>query len=77
MRGNAQQSLQTKQQQLLEPIYAKINTALQEVGKENAFTYIFNMDSGPSTNPFILFASTDEQNVTNLVLKKLGVDPGK
>ena len=77
MRGNAHQSLQTKQQQLLEPIYTKINTALQEVGKENAFTYIFNMDSGPSTNPFILFASSDEQNVTNLVLKKLGVNPEK
>lgn len=77
MRGNAQQSLQTRQQQLLEPIYTKINVALQEVGKENAFTYIFNMDAGPSTNPFILFASAEEQNVTNLVLKKLGVDPEK
>ncbi len=37
MQTNAQQSLQTKQQQLLEPILTKVNNAIQEVGKESGF----------------------------------------
>jgi outer membrane protein len=77
MRNNAQQSLQNKQQQLLDPILLKINGAIQEVGKENSFVYILNMEAGPATTPFILFVSSEENDVTNLILKKLGVDPGK
>ncbi|MCE6991220.1 OmpH family outer membrane protein [Dyadobacter sp. CY323] len=75
MRSKAQFSLQNKQQQLLDPIMTKVNTAIQQVGKENGYVYIFNMDGGAGTVPFILFVATEENNVTNLVLKKLGVDP--
>jgi len=77
MRTNAQQSLQTKQQQMLSPLLNKVNNAINEVGKEHAYVYIFNLDAGAGTTPFILFAATQENNVTNLVLKKLGVDPDK
>lgn len=75
MRSKAQLSLQNKQQQLMAPIQTKVNTAIQQVGKENAYVYIFNMDGGEGTVPFILFASAEENNVTNLILEKLGVDP--
>ena len=75
MRSKAQQSLQIKQQQLMEPIQTKINTAIQQVGKEHSYVYIFNMDGGLGTVPFILFASAEENNVTNLILKKLGINP--
>jgi len=77
MQTNAQQSLQTKQQQLLEPILTKVNNAIQEVGKENGFLYILNMDAGQGTTPIILFAASEENNATNLILRKLGVDPDK
>lgn len=77
MRNNAQTSLQTKQQQLLEPILTKVNNAIQEVGKEAGFLYILNMDAGAGTTPIILFAASEENNATNLILRKLGVDPDK
>jgi len=77
MQTNAQQSLQTNQQQLLEPILTKVNNAIQDVGKENGFLYILNMDAGQGTTPIILFAASEENNATNLILRKLGVDPDK
>jgi len=77
MQTNAQTSLQNKQQSLLEPILTKVNTAIQEVGKENGFLYILNMDAGANTTPIILYAGSEEYAVTNLVLRKLGVDPDK
>jgi outer membrane protein len=77
MQQNAQTSLQNKQQQLLEPILTKVNNAIQEVGKENSFLYILNMDAGLGTTPVILFAASEENNATNLIFKKLGVDPEK
>lgn len=77
MQNNAQQSLQTKQQQLMEPILTKVNNAIQEVGKENGYLYILNMDAGANTTPIILYAGSEEYAVTNLILKKLGVDPEK
>ena len=77
MQTNAQQSLQAKQQQLLEPILTKVNNAIQEVGKESGFLYILNMDAGQGTTPIILFAASEENNATNLILRKLGVDPDK
>jgi outer membrane protein len=75
MRNKAQESLLTKQKQLMDPILTKVNAAMQEVGKENAYAYIFNMDGGPGGVPFILFTATEENNVTSLVLKKLGINP--
>ncbi|CAG5070110.1 hypothetical protein DYBT9623_02850 [Dyadobacter sp. CECT 9623] len=77
MQNNAQTSLQTKQQQLLEPILTKVNNAIQEVGKENSFLYILNMDAGANSTPIILFAASEENNATPLILRKLGVDPDK
>ncbi|QRR02266.1 OmpH family outer membrane protein [Dyadobacter sandarakinus] len=77
MQSNAQTSLQTKQSQLLEPVLNKINGAIQEVGKENGFLYILNMDAGAGSTPIILYAASEELNASNLILKKLGVDPDK
>ncbi|MFN4145577.1 MAG: OmpH family outer membrane protein [Runella sp.] len=72
---SSQESLQRKQQQLLQPVLVKINTAIEAVGKENGYTYILNMDAGANSTPIILFAGSDDLNVSNLVLKKLGVNP--
>ena len=53
----------------------KIQGAIDAVGKESGYTYIFNMDAGANTTPIILFAGSEDLNVSNLILKKLGVDP--
>lgn len=74
---NSQESLQKKQQQLLQPVMVKIQGAIDAVGKENGYTYIFNMEAGANTTPIILFAGSEELNVSNLILKKLGVDPAE
>ena len=73
----SQESLQKKQQQLLQPVMVKIQGAIDAVGKENGYTYIFNMDAGANTTPIILYAGSEDLNVSNLILKKLGVDPAE
>ncbi len=45
--------------------------------KKADFLYILNMDAGQGTTPIILFAASEENNATNLILRKLGVDPDK
>lgn len=73
---SAQDDLQKKQNQLLAPILQKIQTGIDGVAKENAYTHVFNIDAGQGTTPILLYA-TEESNITNLVLKKLGVEPAK
>jgi outer membrane protein len=58
------------------PVVQKIQKAIDAVAKENAYTYIFNLDAGANTTPILLVAP-EENNITELVLKKLGVDPSK
>jgi outer membrane protein len=72
---NSEQSLQNKYQQLLSPVLAKVNEAVQAIGKEHNYLYIFNSDAGANTTPILLYVGSEENNVTDLVLKKLGVDP--
>lgn len=71
---NAEASLQKKQQALLEPAYKKMQKAIDDVAKENGITYIFNSDAGYGTNAILLHAP-ESDNVSDLVLKKMGVTP--
>jgi outer membrane protein len=71
-----QDDLSKKQNSLLAPILQKIQNAIDATAKENGFTHIFNIDAGQGTTPILLYA-TEESNITNLVLKKMGVDPAK
>ena len=64
---SAQQSLQTKEQELLEPILAKARKAIEDVATEGNYTYIFDKSIGS-----ILYANESE-NVIDLVKKKLGL----
>ena len=64
---NAQNALQKKEQELLEPILAKARTAIEDVAKEGKFTYIFDSSMGS-----ILYADENE-NIMLLVKKKLGL----
>ena len=71
---SADQSLQQKQQQLLKPALDKLQKTIDEVAKESGYSYIFNSDAGYGTTPVLLHAPEDA-NVSDLVLKKMGVTP--
>lgn len=70
---DAQKSYETKRAQLMDPVFAKVGKAIEDVAKENGFAFIFNpqlMGGGD-----ILLFSDQKFNVSDLVLKKLGVTP--
>jgi len=72
----AEQSLQNKYQQLVNPVVQKIQKAIDAVAKDNGYTYVFNLDAGANTIPILLVAP-EENNITELVLRKMGIDPAK
>ena len=65
--ANAQKLLEDRQEELLKPIVDRAKAAIEEVGKENGYTYIF--DAGVGT---ILY-SQDSDDIMPLVKKKLGL----
>lgn len=70
---SAQRDLQERERVLLEPVYEKVNKAIEAVAKENGYSFILNSFDGTGTSN-ILYAN-EEFDVTNLVLKKMGVTP--
>ena len=65
--ANAQKLLEDRQEELLKPIVDRAKAAIEEVGKENGYTYIF--DAGVGT---VLY-SQDSDDIMPLVKKKLGL----
>ncbi len=65
---NAQSLYQTKSQELMQPIAEKIQKAINDVGKEGGFTYIFDLAAQS-----IAYFSADSQDVTELVKQKLNI----
>ena len=63
----AMAQLEKTQNDLRQPVMEKALNAIKEVGKENGFTYIFDMNAG------ILYAAENSQDVLLLVKKKLGL----
>ena len=64
----SQQSLQKKEQELKQPVFQKVTTAIQEVGAENGFLYIFEEVGG-----LTVYKSEKSVDVSDLVKAKLGV----
>lgn len=65
---SAQQEMQQKQNDLTQPILEKARKAVEEVGKENGFTYIFDLSKGE-----VLYMGDQSMDIMPLVLKKLGI----
>lgn len=66
----ATQALQQRQNELLAPVYEKINVALKAVAQENKFTYILDLSMGS----VLYFDESDESlNVLPLLKAKLGL----
>lgn len=62
-----QNQLAQKREGLLQPILDKINKAIQDVAKENAFAYIFDTSAG------MLLYADESSDVSQLVRTKLGL----
>lgn len=69
---DSQENLQRKQVQLMEPVYAKVGKAIEDVAKEQGFNMIVNNQL--SGLDVVLYAD-DNSDISDLVLKKLGVTP--
>jgi outer membrane protein len=67
--NNAQTQLQNKQTEVFQPIYAKVDKAIKDVGKENGFLYVFDIAKGA----LLYFDETKSINVMPLVKTKLGL----
>jgi outer membrane protein len=63
----SQQQIVDKQNNLMKPIMDKITKAIEEVAKENGYTYIFDGSVG-----FVLYAD-ETTDVSSLVKAKLGI----
>ena len=69
---DAQASMQKKSSSLMDPLYAKIGTNIEAVAKENGYTHILNGQIGGID--VVLFAD-EKYDVSDLVLKKMGITP--
>lgn len=70
----AQASLQRKQGELLQPAFDKIQVAIDAVAKANGYTHILNSGQ-PEVGLNIILYAKEEFNVSDLVLKELGIEP--
>lgn len=61
-------NLEKTQKDLMNPIMEKATKAINEVGKENGFTYIFDLSAGS-----IIYVSESSLDVLPMVKKKLGL----
>lgn len=71
---DAQASLQRKQGELLQPAFDKIQVAIDAVAKANGYTHILNSGQ-PEVGLNIILYAKEEFNVSDLVLKELGIEP--
>jgi outer membrane protein len=68
IRQQAQQDLEQEQQRLFAPVIERARRAIEEVGTEHNFTYIFDL-----ATESIVFLSPTANDVTPLVKAKLGI----
>ena len=69
---SADNSLQQKQQTLLKPALDKLQKTIDAVATENGFTYVLNSDGASP----VLLHGPKEGDISDLILKKMGVTPG-
>jgi outer membrane protein len=64
---DVQKQLQTKKQEMLQPLIDKVNAAIKQVAQEGQYTYIFDSSAG------MLLYAQDSMDVTASVKAKLGI----
>jgi outer membrane protein len=69
---DAEASFQKKQQDLMAPLIEKVGNAISEVAKENNYAFIMTLNTFGGGEKVLLYKDT-QFDISNLVLKKLGV----
>ncbi|SKC75429.1 OmpH family outer membrane protein [Ohtaekwangia koreensis] len=72
LQQDAQTNLQTKQTQLMDPVYKKVGKAIEDTAKENGFTFVLNQQIGGLD---VILYGDEKMDISDLVLKKMGVTP--
>jgi outer membrane protein len=70
---DADASLRKKQSDLMQPVFTKVGKAIEDVAKENGYSFIINPQLGAGSD--ILLYSDEKYDISDLVLKKMGVTP--
>ena len=70
---DAQTSLQKKQTDLMEPVFAKVAKAIEEVSKEQGYTFIITPQIVGGGD--VLLYKDEKYNISTQVLKKFGITP--
>lgn len=70
----AQQEMQKRHGELMQPIMDTVQKAIKKVADEKAYTYILSThDFGGGS--ILLYAKNEQDNISDLVLKELGITP--
>jgi outer membrane protein len=72
LQQDAQVTVQNKQTQLMEPVFKKVGKAIEDVAKENGYTFILSQQIGGLD---VILYGDEKMDVSDLVLKKMGVTP--
>lgn len=72
LQEDAQNNLQQKQNTLMQPVLTNIGKAIEDVAKENGYSFVFTSQVGGLD---VLLYADEKFDVSDLVLKKLGVTP--
>jgi len=72
LQQDAQTTVQTKQTQLMDPVFKKVGKAIEDVAKENGYSFILSQQIGGLD---VILYGDEKMDVSDLVLKKLGVTP--
>src|SRR5687768_210097 len=72
---DAQTSMQKKQNDLVSPVFTKVGKAIEAVARENGFSYIINPQMVGGGD--VLLFTDEKYNISDLVLKNLGIEPAK
>lgn len=64
---NASQQLQQRNYELMQPIYEKVQVAIDKIATQEGFTYILDISKGA-----VVFTSNNSKNIKSLVLIELG-----
>ena len=72
MTRNAEAELQKKQMELTKPILETIQKAIDEVRVEKGYAYIFSTSASGGS---IILSGPEEDDISDLVFKKLGITP--
>jgi len=65
---NASQQLQKRNDELMQPIYKRIQLAIDKVASNEGYTYILDVSKGT-----VVFTGENSSNIDSLVLKELGI----